>query len=120
MAKNPLRPPQNDIQLSDEEIRAMAQDLRRQVAPDEPGIVGAVGSAVVGGVEGIIRQIIVLLRLPLIIAALVVGFLGFNGREGVSFFAAVAAGVIAAVIVAAVIGFVLRFLNMRQYRRDIR
>ncbi|NOG50389.1 MAG: hypothetical protein HND48_13900 [Chloroflexi bacterium] len=66
--------PQDDIRLSDDEIRAMAQGLRRSVAPDEPGLVGSVGSAVVGGVEGVVKRIIVLLRLPLIIAALVVGF----------------------------------------------
>lgn len=119
MARNQHQP-QDDIRLSDDEIRAMAQDLRRQVTPEEPGIVGSVGSVVVGGVEGIIKQIVVLLRLPLIIAALVVGFLLVNGREGVSFFVAAAAGVIAAVVMAAVIGFVLRFLSMRQFRRDIR
>ncbi|NOG50388.1 MAG: hypothetical protein HND48_13895 [Chloroflexi bacterium] len=46
--------------------------------------------------------------------------MALNGREGVSFFVAVAAGVIAAVVVAALLGFVLRVLSMRQFHRDIR
>lgn len=109
----------DDLRLSDDEIRAMSDGLRSQFVSRERGMVGSVGSAVVGGLEGTIRRVLIFLRLPLIALGGLIGFFLLNGREGVSFPVALIAAVVAAFIAAAIIGALVRFIELRAYRREI-
>ncbi len=120
MSQPPRQQNDDDVRLSDDQIRAMAQGLKSQYASQDRSMVGSVGSAVVGGVESMLRRLIVLLRLPLILVAGLAGFLMMNGRDGVSLLGALAIGIAAALGGAAVIGMLLRFVELRAYRREIR
>lgn len=114
------RPPEEDIRLSEDEIRAMGQNLRRQYIRDEGrSMVGSAASVVVGGVESAVRRVLILLRLPLILLAVLAGFLLITGREGVTFFGAVGAGVLAGIVAAAILEAAVRFIDARAYRREV-
>lgn len=120
MSQTP-RQPDDDIRLSDEEIRAMSQGLRRQyIRSEDRSYAGAAISAVAGGFEGLIRRLLIVLRLPLIGVFALVGFLLMNGREGISFLVALIAAVAFGVVGAALIEAGIRFIDRRAYRREIR
>lgn len=109
-----------DIRLSENEIRAMSENLRRQyIKSDERSVVGTVGSAVIGGVEGVIRRILIFLRLPVIVVFIIAGFLLLNGREGVSFVVALLGAGVGGIIGAGVTEALVRFIDARAYRRDV-
>ncbi len=118
MSQTP-QPSDDDLRLTDDEIRALSQDLRRQYVSDDRGVAGTVGKAVANNLEGLIRRLLLLFRLPLVLLAGLAGFIVVNGREGVSFFVAVAAGIVAAVLGAAIHGGLIRLIDMRAYRREI-
>lgn len=120
MNQPPRQQNDDDVRLSDDQIRAMAQGLKSQYASQDRSMVGSVGSAVVGGVEGMLSRLLVLLRLPLILLAGLAGFLLTTGKDGVSLVGALAIGIAAALACAALIGMLLRFVELRAYRREIR
>jgi hypothetical protein len=112
--------PDDDVRLSEEEIQAMSQGLRRQYLPGEQrGVAGSVGKVVVNNFEALIKRLLLLFRLPLILLAGLAGFFILNGRDGVSFFVAVAAGFFTAAVGAALHSGMIRFIDMRAYRREV-
>lgn len=112
--------PDDDVRLSEDEIRAMSQGMRQQyVANERSGVATTVGRVVVSNVEGIFRRLLLLFRLPLIMLSGLAGFFVVNGREGVSFFVALAAGMVAAAVAAAIHGGILRLIDQRAYHREV-
>lgn len=119
MSRTP--PPNNDdLRLSEDEIRAMSQGLRQQYASEERGVVSAVGTTVASGIEGMIRRILILLRWPIRVLIGLGGFLFFSSREGVSFLLAVGLGIAAFVLAGWLHGVVIYVIDQRAYRREIR
>jgi hypothetical protein len=108
--KTPAAP---DIGLSEDEIRARAQSLRRVNAPSERGVVGAVGSAAVGTVEGVITRLLRLLRLPIAILAGLWVVFNVPGIGGWIL------GVLATFAIAFGLNALLRWLDLRAYRRKM-
>lgn len=114
-------PPQrdDDVRLSEDEIRAMSASLRKEYSQPDSGVAGSVGKAVAGNLEGFIKRLLLLLRLPILLVSMVGGFLFWNGREGVTFAGALVLALVTVAIVVAIHGTIIRVIDTRTYRREI-
>jgi uncharacterized membrane protein len=109
----------DDVALSEDEIRAMSASLRKEYSQPESGVVGSVGKVVATNVEGFFRRLLLLFRLPILIITAVAGFFFWNSREGVTFAGALALALLTVIIVAAIHGTIIRVIDARTYRREI-
>jgi hypothetical protein len=111
-------PAADDLSLDPEDIRARAQSLRRGTSrePERGGVgavAGAVGTAAAGLVEGTIARILRLVQWPLMIVIGVWVAFTVGGWLGVL------VGVGATFGLGFLFGVVLRWLDLRAYRRQV-
>lgn len=111
--------PDDDVRLSEEEIRAMSANLRSEYLQPESGVAGTVGKVVANNLEGFIRRLLLLFRLPILLVAAVAGFIFWNTREGVTFVGALALALLTVIIVAVIHGLIIRVIDDRTYRREL-
>jgi hypothetical protein len=109
----------DDVALSEDEIRAMSANLRKEYGQPESGVAGSVGKVVANNLEGFIRRLLLLFRLPILFVAVIAGFLFWNSREGVAFAGALALTLLTVIVVAAIHGTIIRVIDARAYRREI-
>lgn len=109
----------DDVALSEEQIRAMSASLRKEYGQPEGGVASSVGKVVANNLEGFIKRLLLLFRLPILIVTAVAGFLFWNSREGVTFAGALALALVTVVVVTAIQGTIVRLIDARAYRREI-
>ena len=114
-------PPQRDedVRLSEDEIRAMSANLRKEYGQPESGVAGSVGKVVASNLEGFFRRLLMLFRLPILIITAIAGFFFWTSREGVTFPGALALALLTVIVVAAIHGTIIRVIDARTYRREI-
>ena len=114
-------PPRRDdeVSLSEDEIRAMSANLRKEYGQPESGVASSVGKVVANNLEGFIKRLLLLFRLPILIVTMIAGFLFWTSREGVSFPGAMALTLLTVIVVTAIHGTIIRVIDARTYRREI-
>jgi len=114
-------PPQrdDDVRLSEDEIRAMSTNLRKEYMETESGVAGSVGKVVASNLEGFFRRLLLLFRLPILIISAILGFIFWNSRESVTFAGALGLALLTVIIVAAIHGTIIRVIDDRTYRREL-
>ncbi len=109
----------DDVALSEDEIRAMSANLRKEYNATESGVANSVGKVVASNLEGLFRRLLLLFRLPILFVAAVAGFIFWNTREGVTFVGALALALLTVIIVAGIHTTIIRVIDARTYRREI-
>ena len=109
----------DDVALSEDEIRAMSANLRKEYGATESGVGNSVGKVVASNLEGFFRRLLLLFRLPILVITAIAGFIFWNSREGVAFAGALALTLLTVIIVAAIHGTIIRVIDARTYRREI-
>jgi hypothetical protein len=114
-------PPQrdDDVRLSEQEIRAMSANLRKEYNATEGGVASSVGKVVANNFEGFIRRLLLLFRLPILVVSAIAAFVFWNGREGVTFSGALALTLVTVIVIAGIHGTIIRVIDARTYRREL-
>lgn len=108
-----------DVALSEDEIRAMSANLRKEYSQPESGLAGSVGKAVASNLEGFIKRILLLFRLPILFVSAIAGFFFWNSSEGVTFPGALALALLTVIVIAGIHGAIIRIIDDRTYRREL-
>lgn len=101
-------PDQDGLRLSDDEIQARLNQVRRKSGADEPSLVSQVAGSAVSAGGSLVTTVLSLLRIPLLIIGAVAGFLIGNALT-----ANLLIGLIGAVIGFVLIGTINRMLRRR-------
>lgn len=114
--------PDNDIKLSDEEIRARVQSLRSQSTSrrTEGGVTGRVTDTVGDVSRNAVMVILGLLRIPLAIIGVLLGYAFFNGQEWTNFIGAVALALVTGFVVFFIVSRVLAFIEYQGFKNQVR
>lgn len=105
--------PQNEVKLSEDEIRSLSASLR--TIPKESSA-ERVASGVTGAATGLLRSIIGLLRIPLTIAAAVLVFVLLGGVEGNTILGRIGGAVLTLVVAWIALGRLGTWLELSGYR----